>query len=439
MRAAAALLAVVLAAPRAAVPADEEALREQLAAIRIVDDQMHPQVVATDPTTDREWHPLLQHPTLVESLHASLPSRLRPGTPALVRAWRGLYDYRHDDLAPAHVREGLDQKQRTRLGRGEAYPGWVLDRLGIETALVSRPRLGPGIGAPRFRWVAFADPLVFPLGANAEGEGSPGRRAFLDAVERARRGLVGESPPGTLPEYLEEVVTPTLARLQREGAVAIKFEAAFLERPDWAAADEFGARAIYAKYAWGAEPPAEEYRALQGFLVRYVAIEASRLGMVVQVHTGADLGAAAGLRGVRPGLLAWLLDDAQVSWTNFVLVQGGWPYTQETVAQLARPNVYANIAGQAYALSPALLAETLRPWLELYPEKVMFGSGALPLTAELGWEETAWLAIDGARRALAIALGDMIDDGVVTRARALEIGRMVLRDNAVALYRLAPP
>jgi predicted TIM-barrel fold metal-dependent hydrolase len=436
VRAAAAVL-VLAVRPPAAAPVDQELL-ERIAAIRAVDDQMHPQVVGAEGGVDREWHAVFPHETLVESLHAPLPARLRPGTPELARAWRALYGYRWDDVAPHHLREGLDAKRRTQLSQGEAYPAWVLDRLGIDVALANRMRLGAGVNPPRFRWVAFADPLVFPLGTPPGGDGTPERRAFYAAVDRGRRELIGGTPPGTLPEYLEEVVSPTLARLQQQGAVAVKLEAVYLQRADWVAADEFDARAIYAKYAWGAEPPPVEYEALQAFLVRYLAVEASRLGMALHVHTGSDLGAAVGLRGVRPTLLGWLLDDAQVGWTNVVLVQGGWPFTAEVAALLAKPNVYADLAAQAYALSPSLLAATLRPWLELYPEKVLFGTGALPLTSELGWEETAWIGVQNARRALAIALGAMVDDGLVSRTRALEIARMVLRDNAVALYRLAP-
>jgi len=41
-----------------------------------------------------------------------------------------------------------------------------------------------------------------------------------------------------------------------------------------------------------------------------------------------------------------------------------------------------------------------------------------------------------AREALAIALTGMVHDKEITRERALEIARMVLRDNAVKLYSL---
>jgi predicted TIM-barrel fold metal-dependent hydrolase len=430
------LLLVAALAGRAAAASVDSDLLEDIEAVRMVDDQIHPRV-ASPSAQDTEWHPLYPHGTLVESLHAPLPARLRPGTPELARAWRALYGYRHDDLTPAHVREGLDAKRVAQATQGEAYPSWILEKLGIDMALANRARLGPGIAAPRFRWVAFADPLLFPLGTGPAEAENPERRVYFDAIRRGRGAFAGASP-STLPEYLEEVVTPTLLRMQQEGAVAIKLEGVGLQRPAAMAVDEFEARAIYARHAFSKEPPRREYEELRSFLVRYVAQEASRLGLVVHIHTGSDLGAGFGLRGARPSDLGWLVDDAVVDWTNFVLVQGGWPFTAEVAAMLAKPNIYADISAQSYGLSPPLLAASLRPWLELYPEKVLFGTGALPLSSELGWEELAWLAVTNARQALAMALGGMIEDGVVSRARAREIARLVLRDNAVALYKLSP-
>jgi hypothetical protein len=44
-----------------------------------------------------------------------------------------------------------------------------------------------------------------------------------------------------------------------------------------------------------------------------------------------------------------------------------------------------------------------------------------------------------ARRALAIALTAMMQNGEISRERALEIARLVLRDNAMKLYGLGAP
>jgi hypothetical protein len=54
----------------------------------------------------------------------------------------------------------------------------------------------------------------------------------------------------------------------------------------------------------------------------------------------------------------------------------------------------------------------------------------------LGWEESGWIAAHTGREALASALTSMISDGEITRDRALELARMVLRENARRLYGL---
>jgi len=82
------------------------------------------------------------------------------------------------------------------------------------------------------------------------------------------------------------------------------------------------------------------------------------------------------------------------------------------------------------------LSQMLRDWLEWYPEKVLFGTDASPGTPELNWEEGGWLAATTARVALGTALTGMMNDGEISRDRAVEIARMVLRENALKLYGL---
>ena len=61
---------------------------------------------------------------------------------------------------------------------------------------------------------------------------------------------------------------------------------------------------------------------------------------------------------------------------------------------------------------------------------------AVTTVATVGWEEVGWLSAKSGRRALAIALTGMVDDGEITRGRASEIARMVMRDNARRAYKL---
>jgi len=66
----------------------------------------------------------------------------------------------------------------------------------------------------------------------------------------------------------------------------------------------------------------------------------------------------------------------------------------------------------------------------------MFGTDAYPYSAETGWEETGWIGARRGREALAIALTALMREDGISRARALELARMVLRENARQLYGL---
>jgi hypothetical protein len=66
----------------------------------------------------------------------------------------------------------------------------------------------------------------------------------------------------------------------------------------------------------------------------------------------------------------------------------------------------------------------------------MFATDAYPYSPEMGWEESGWIATTTGREALALALTGMLNDNEISRDRALELARMVLRENARKLYRL---
>jgi predicted TIM-barrel fold metal-dependent hydrolase len=133
-------------------------------------------------------------------------------------------------------------------------------------------------------------------------------------------------------------------------------------------------------------------------------------------------------------LLEPLFNDPDLRKTTFVMVHGGWPYTRAASALLQKPNVYLDYSLQPLLLTPPTLAQNMREWLEWVPEKVLFGTDAYPYSDAVGWEESAWLSATRGRQALAIALTGMMRDGEISRDRAVELARMVLRENARKLY-----
>jgi predicted TIM-barrel fold metal-dependent hydrolase len=85
---------------------------------------------------------------------------------------------------------------------------------------------------------------------------------------------------------------------------------------------------------------------------------------------------------------------------------------------------------------PSQLASALRMWLNEFPDRVLFGTDAFDGGKDQSWEAGAYLGASSARRALGLALTGMLRDGVITRERAEQLARMVMRENAAALYGL---
>jgi hypothetical protein len=358
--------------------------------------------------------------------------RQRETNPEWIEAWRALYSYPHRDAGAAHVREAFSAKQRLMQEKGTNYPGWILDQVGIEVALINAPALGLGQTEPRFRWVPYADGFLFPFPV-ADFPGSPRQR-------RVEIGLDKAPPPWA--DYLA-LVSSRLRQWKAMGAVATKFTIAYYRSLDFAPTTEADARNIYDRYLQdGGTQPRDyrtaEYKTLQDFLFRHVAREAGRAGLAIHVHTGEGGGPVFGVAGSNPLLLDSVVNDFSLSQTTFVLVHGGFPFDRAVSGLIQKPNVYADVSAQTFFRSRHDLSETLRLWLWAFPEKVLFGTDAFTMTALRGWEEMTWLATRTGREALALALTQMVMAGDITRPRAEEVARMVLRDNAIRLYKLTP-
>jgi uncharacterized protein len=441
----ASLAAVTLsgAAPSAshaqrAQPDVRAALLAELRAVRAIDNHAHV-VRPIEGDTDYDALPFtLLDPPPPDAVAA--PASLRNEYRWFLEAWRALFNYPHADVSPAHLKDAVAAKKAAIARRGAAYPAWVLDRQGIDIVLANRIAMGAELPPARFKWVPYADALLFPLDNSAQKAANRDYAAFYPAEEKLLQRYMNESGvralPATLAEYTRTVVTPTLERHKAGGAVAEKLEAAYLRWLDFGPATETDAARVYAQYAKGGVPPAADYKLLQDYLFAYLARDAGRLGLAIHIHVANGGGANYDQRGSNPLLLTWVFNEPSLRKTTFVVVHGGYPSFDATLGLISKPNVYADFSALSYFEGVGGQAEILRRWLAQWPEKVLFGSDASPTTDEVGWEETGWVASRTAREALASALSDLVADGSISRARAAEIGRLVLRENARKLYGL---
>jgi ankyrin repeat protein len=385
-------------------------LVEQISKIKAIDNYCIMLPATTKQGTDEEPADLLWQPPF------DSPVNLRSDNPHWIGAWRDLYGYKYNDMEKEHLSLLFKEKQRIKSQQGDNYPIWVLDKLGIETALVSWQELGFVETPPRFYNVPYVDDFLLPFSDT---------RYYINDVK----------PAATLEKYTKTFVTPALESFKQDGVIAIKFTVISYLRPlSFEKISSVEAALAYEELLEGKEVSISQQRKLQDYLFRYITQEAGRLDLIVNIYSGLHRDPHFNISGSNPMLLESVINDPDQRNTKFVINHGGWPFDKEAGVMLWKPNVYIDFAGQAWFRSTHALSETIRAWLEWCPGKVLFGTKAVGVSPLLDWEERAWLSTKTGRNALAIALTEMMNDGQISRNRAVELAEMVLRKNAIGLY-----
>jgi uncharacterized protein len=401
-------------------------LLQQIRQIAIFDDHGHPGF-ADDSDVDAMASP---------PLHASL--RLRLDNPELVAASKDLFAYPYSDFSSDHVQWLVSKKAELR----KTYPGYqyfdrILDKLNVETAMANRVAMGDYLDPKRFHWVFFVDSFLFPLDNSDLIARNIDESVYVPLQEKKLKRELKQAGltklPATLPAY-QAFITKILEQNRNHGGVSIKFEVAYFRSLRFEDPSFADAAKVYDRYHVTGKPSAAEHALLEDFLFRYLLREAERLHLAVQIHTAAGTGDFFSINGGNVLNLENVLRDPRYNNVNFVLLHGGYPFQDQAIWLTARENVYLDSSLMGLYLYPADLAQILRHWLSLYPDKVVFGSDAFPFNEAIGAEESDWLAVESARTALAAALAEMVLHGEITEERALTFAHGYLHDNAARIY-----
>ena len=401
-------------------------LLQQIRQIAIFDDHGHPGF-AEDSDVDAMASP---------PGHA--PLRLSLDNPELIAASKDFFDYPFSDNSPEHIKWLVAKKAELR----RTYPGYqyfdrILDKLNVETMMANRVAMGNYLDPKRFHWVFFVDSFLFPLDNSDLTARNIDEGVYVPMQEKKLKGELAQAGlnalPGTFPAYLA-FVSKILEQNRGRGGVSIKFEIAYFRTLHFEDPPQVEAARIYDRYHAGGKPSAAEHAVFEDYMFRYLLREAGRLHLAVQIHTAVGTGDFFSVSGGNVLNLENVLRDPRYSNVNFVLLHGGYPFQDQAIWLTARENVYLDSSLMGIYLYPKDLAEVLRHWLLLYPDKVVFGSDAFPFNEAIGAEESDWLAVESARTALAAALSGMILDGEVTEQQALKFAHGYLHDNAARIY-----
>jgi uncharacterized protein len=393
------------------------------------------------PMYDNHAHPGFADDSDVDAMAAppdeSPTFRLRDDNPEFVAAAKALFLYPYDDFKPEHAKWLAEKKKAAQQAGGTAYFDLILDKLNVQICLANRAMMAPYLDPKRFHWVFFGDAFFYPLDNQQQRASTPDMAVYVPLQEKMltrwkkQEGL--EGLPADLAGY-EEFVRRTMADNQKQGGVAIKFEAAYFRTLYFSDPPRSQAEAIYSNYRAGGVPHAEEYRIFQDYIFRVIADQAGKLHLPIHFHTCVGIGDYFNLRQGNVLNLENVLRDPRYKQVTFVLVHGGWPYEREAALLTAVKNVYLDTSFQSEMLYPSQFKQVLKMLLTIYPDKMMYASDAFPFNEALGAEESFWLAARTSRSALAGALAELVEEGAMTEPKALALARNYLYDNAARVY-----
>ena len=408
-----------------------ERLLKQIDAIPMYDNHAHPGF-ADDTDVDAMASPPGESATL----------RLRDDNPEFVAGAKSLFGYPYDDFGPDHAKWLADKKKAAEQAGGVAYFDSILDKLNVEICLANRAMMAPYLDPKRFHWVFFGDAFFYPFDNSGERASTPDMGVYVPLQEKMLARWKKQEGLEGLPEDLqgyEDFVRRTMSdNQQKHGAVAIKFEAAYFRSLYFGDPPRAHAAAVYNKYREGGVPTEGEYKQFQDYIFRVMVEQAGTLHLPMHFHSAIGIGDYFSLHNGNVLNLENVVRDPRYKNVTFVLIHGGWPYEREAALMTAVKNVYLDTSFQSELLYPSQFKDVLKQLLTLFPDKMMYGSDAFPFNDALGAEESFWLAARTSRTGLAAALAELVEEGALTEAKALELARNYLHDNAARLYPAGP-
>ncbi|MFY9980692.1 MAG: amidohydrolase family protein [Candidatus Sulfotelmatobacter sp.] len=402
-------------------------LLPQIEKISAFDHHAHPGF-ADDPDVDAMAAP----PDFSEAM------RTRADNPELIAAAKALFGYPYSDLSPEHTKWLIAKKTELKKQYpGPAYFDLVLDKINTESSAANRAMMADYLDPKRFAWVFFVDSFMWPFNNQREAGRNPDEEVYIPLQEKMLRRWMQQENVSKLPARFDDYlafIDRTLQDNKEKGGIAIKFEVAYFRPTTFSDPRRDQAEDIYARYVSGGIPTENEYRTFQDYIFRYLILEGGRLHLPVHIHSAACIGDHFNISQSNIMNFESVLRDPRYRGTTFVMLHGGYPLEREAIWLTSMKNVYFDSSLDELVQYPSAFKNTLKMWLETFPDKITFGTDAFPYNDVLGAEESYWLGAQSARMALAAALAEMISENEITEARALELAHAYLHDTAVKLY-----
>ncbi len=394
------------------------------------------------PAFDHHAHPGFSDDPDVDAMAAppefSEAVRTRDDNPELIAAAKALFGYPYADLSPEHSKWLVAKKAELKKQYpGTAYFNLILDKLNTESSVANRAMMPDYLDPNRFPWVFFADSFMWPFDNRQQAARNSDEGVYIPLQEKMlHRWMQQENVfklPADFDDYLN-FISKVLEANKKKGGIAMKFEVAYFRPTTFSDPTREQAEEIYRHYVSGGVPSEKDYRTFQDYIFRFLVLEGGKLSLPVHIHTAVGIGDYFNLSQSNIMNLESVLRDPRYRDTTFVMIHGGYPLEREAVWLAAMKNVYLDSSFGELAQYPSAFKETLKMWLETFPDKITFGTDCFPYNQVLGAEESYWLGAESSRTSLAAALAEMVSENEISEARALEVAHAYLHDTAVKLY-----
>lgn len=300
------------------------------------------------------------------------------------------------------------------------HPGWyeeVFGRAGIQVAVVCPlPRAKPEeMRSKLFAMVVKLDDFV--------------------GVRNAPELCALERKTDTSIHSLDELVSAMGRHLEKEiglGCVGIKTSLAYSRTLQYDKTSRAEAERVFQQvFLHMKEGPSwSEAKPLQDYLMHQVIRLAEDHGLPVQVHTGLQEGNGNILSNSNPLHLTNLF--LEYKRVKFDIFHGSYPFCGELSA-LAKnfQNVYVDMCW-LHIISPSAARRALHEWIETVPGNKIFGFGGDYLFVEGSYGHAVM-----ARANISRVLREKVEEGYMTEVEAADLGKRLLRENALEFFGLA--